>query len=97
VTGVLPWVLVTLVLSLGEVILFPTLQLQVDRLAPSHMKGSYFGAAGLSGIGFGLGPFVGGFMLQYLGGPITFWSTALCSVFGGVCCGLAAKQRGGPG
>lgn len=93
VDSLLPWVGVTWVLSVGEVILFPTLQLQVDRMAPPHMKGSYFGAAGLSGLGFGFGPFVGGFMLQHAGGPFTFWVTALCSVLAGVCCRIASTRR----
>jgi MFS family permease len=90
--SLLPWILVTCVLSVGEVILFPTLQLQVDRMAPPYMKGSYFGAAGLSGLGFGLGPFAGGFMLQHLGGPVTFWLTAFCTVLGGFCCRLASNH-----
>jgi MFS family permease len=87
---------VTWVLSVGEVILFPTLQLQVDRMAPPYMKGSYFGAAGLSGLGFGLGPFAGGFMLQHLGGPITFGLTACCSVLAGVCCRAASRRSARP-
>lgn len=92
VTGLLPWVVTTWVLSVGEAILFPTLQLQVDRLAPPDMKGSYFGAAGLSAIGFGLGPFAGGFLLEHLGGPITFWLTALSTVLCGVFYWLASKH-----
>jgi MFS family permease len=91
-TSLLPWIVVTWVLSVGEVILFPTLQLQVDRMAPPYMKGSYFGAAGLSGLGFGLGPFAGGFMLQHLGGPVTFWLTAFCTLLGGLCCRLASNH-----
>jgi MFS family permease len=94
--SVLPWIGVTWVLSVGEVILFPTLQLQVDRMAPPYMKGSYFGAAGLSGLGFGLGPFAGGFMLQHLGGPITFGLTACCSVLAGVCCRAASRRAARP-
>lgn len=92
VTGLWSWIVVTWVLSMGEVILFPTLQLQVDRLAPPDMKGSYFGAAGLSGLGFGLGPFVGGFLLQHAGGPVTFWATAGCTLLAGLCCRLASRQ-----
>lgn len=91
VAGLLPWVAITWVLSIGEVILFPTLQLQVDRLAPPYMKGSYFGAAGLSGLGFGLGPFVGGFALEHIGGAATFSLTALCAALGGVCCLFASR------
>jgi MFS family permease len=95
VSDLLPWVGVTWLLSVGEVILFPTLQLQVDRMAPPDMKGSYFGAAGLSSLGFGLGPFAGGFMLQHMGGPATFSLTALAVVLGGVCCRRASHAREG--
>lgn len=91
VSGMLPWVLTTWVLSVGEAVLFPTLQLQVDRMAPPHMKGSYFGAAGLSAIGFGIGPFVGGFLLEHAGGPITFWITAFSTLLCGVCYWLASR------
>ena len=78
-------------LSVGEAILFPTLQLQVDRMAPAHLRGSYFGAAGLSGLGFGAGPFVGGLLLEYAGGPATFWVTA-CAVIAGSACYWQASR-----
>jgi MFS family permease len=83
--GCAGWITATLVLSLGEAILFPTLNLQADLLAPSHLRGSYFGALSLAGLGFAAGPFVGGVVLQYLGGPWTFLTTAVVTVFGGVC------------
>ena len=92
-TGLLPWIAVTWVLSVGEAILFPTLQIQVDRLAPADMKGSYFGAAGLSSLGFGLGPLAGGLMLQHAGGVATFWSTALAIAVAGLCCHAASRVR----
>lgn len=88
-----PWIVVTWILSLGEVVLMPTLQLQVDRMAPAHMKGSYFGAAGLSGIGFGIGPFVGGALLQYTGGAVTFGLTGVAAVLAGICCHRAARAE----
>ncbi|WP_428241702.1 MDR family MFS transporter [Gynuella sp.] len=68
------WILAVVVLSAGEVVLFPTLGLKIDRLAPAHLKGSYFGAAGLYGYGYALGPIVGGFLLQYYGGQV-LWGT----------------------
>lgn len=58
------WVLGTLFLSIGEVIAFPTLSVQIDRLAPAHLKGSYFGAASLYSTGFAIGPLVGGWLLS---------------------------------
>lgn len=93
VAGLLPWIATTWVLSMGEAILFPTLQLQVDRMAPPDMKGSYFGAAGLSALGFGIGPFIGGVLLEHVGGPVTFWLTALSTAFCAVCYRLAARHR----
>jgi MFS family permease len=66
------WIVAVWILSMGESILFPTLNLQVDRMAPEHLKGSYFGAASLSGLGFSAGPLAGGFLLELVGGPVTF-------------------------
>lgn len=98
VSGIWPWVATTWVLSVGEAVLFPTLQIQVDRLAPTDMKGSYFGAAGLSAIGFGIGPFIGGFMLEHFGGTATFVLTAAACVLCGVFYWLASRHAapGGP-
>jgi MFS family permease len=73
-------------------VLFPTLQLQTDRMAPPGLKGSYFGAAGLSGLGFGAGPFVGGWLLDHGGGPVTFGITALSIGACGWCYWLASRQ-----
>lgn len=93
VAALLPWIATTWVLSVGEAILFPTLQLQVDRMAPPDMKGSYFGAAGLSALGFGVGPFIGGFLLEHVGGTATFWLTAASAALCGVFYWLASRQR----
>lgn len=79
------WIAAVWVLSLGEAILFPTLNLQADRMAPAHLRGSYFGAISFSGLGFGAGPFVGGVLLQYAGGPLTFLITAAVTVLSGAC------------
>ncbi len=68
------WILNMAILSLGETILFPTLNVQIDRMAPSHLKGSYFGAAAMAGFGFALGPFVGGLLLEtFHSGVIWYW------------------------
>jgi MFS family permease len=83
VTSYSGWIFATWVLSMGEAILFPTLNLQVDRMAPSHLKGSYFGASALGGLGFSFGPLVGGITLQLLGGPGTFAIMVVITAVGG--------------
>lgn len=97
VSGVMPWIVVTWVLSLGEAILFPTLQLQTDRLAQGELRGSYFGAAALGGLGFGAGPIVGGYLLGRVGGPATFSVTAASILLCGVCYFLSSTQQAGRG
>lgn len=67
------WIANMAVLSVGETILFPTLNIQIDRMAPSHLKGSYFGAAALAGFGFSLGPLVGGILLGVFQSGIIWW------------------------
>ncbi|CAG8999345.1 MAG: Na(+), Li(+), K(+)/H(+) antiporter [Candidatus Celerinatantimonas neptuna] len=59
------WLIGAFILSLGETIVFPSLNVQLDRLAPTDLRGSYFGAATLGGLGFALGPFVGGMVLDH--------------------------------
>jgi MFS family permease len=78
--GYVGWILGTWILSMGEAILFPTLSLQSDRMAPEHLRGSYFGAMALSNLGFAAGPLAGGAMLQAFGGPLTFLLTALVTM-----------------
>ena len=72
------WVIGTLFLSIGEVIAFPTLSVQIDRLAPAHLKGSYFGAASLYSTGFALGPLIGGWMLSQGNKTLLFGLCLLC-------------------
>ncbi len=88
------WIAATWVLSMGEAILFPTLNLQADRMAPDHLKGSYFGAITLSNLGFAAGPLLGGIMLQNLGGRTTFLLTALITLLGGVSYWQSSRMRG---
>jgi MFS family permease len=57
------WLVACFVLSIGEVIAFPTLNVQIDKLAPEHLRGSYFGAATLCALGFAAAPLVGGIMI----------------------------------
>lgn len=54
--------------TLGEMILYPTAAAFVADLAPPHLRGRYMGAQGLAGgVGFGIGPLVGGALADRLG------------------------------
>lgn len=66
------WVVVfaMFIMSLGEVIVFPSLNIIVDRMAPEHLKGSYFGAMALGYYGWALAPILGGWLLHNYGGQI---------------------------
>lgn len=57
------WVLATLAFTVGEVISVPADYLFVDRIAPAHKRGSYYGAQSLSAFGAALSPVVCGALL----------------------------------
>lgn len=81
-------------LSIGEAILFPTMSIIIDRIAPKDMKGSYFGAFSLAVIGFALAPLIGGYLLFSFGG-FALWMvmTALAVSVAGLYL-LADRQSG---
>jgi len=66
------WIIATVVLSFAEVILFSNMSVHIDRLAPAHMRGSYFGAANLYSLGFASAPILGGLMLDHWGGTALY-------------------------
>ena len=74
-----PWLMAVFLLSVGEAVLFPLFNVLIDEMAPPHLKGSYFGASALAGLGWALAPLVGGWLLQVWGGP------ALFAVMAGIC------------
>lgn len=74
------WLMACFILSVGEVIAFPTLNVQIDQLAPKHLRGSYFGAAAIYGLGFALAPLIGGILIQIGGATPLFIACFLLSV-----------------
>ena len=73
----LGWGMACFILSLGEVIAFPTLNVQIDRMAPPHLRGSYFGAAALYSLGFAIAPLLGGVVIEMLS---AYWLFVLCFI-----------------
>lgn len=75
------WIGGVMIMSLAEAILFPSMNVHIDRLAPSHLRGAYFGAASFYSLGFAIAPLGGGLMLDWFGG---FWlflfASGLCLI-----------------
>jgi MFS family permease len=70
------WIGAIVVMSLAETILFPTMNVHIDRLAPDHLRGAYFGAASFYEFGYAMAPLGGGIILDQLGGTWLFLITA---------------------
>ena len=66
--------LATIVLSIGEIIVMPTINVEIDRLTPYGLRGLAFGFANFSNFGVSLSPLIGGLILQYFGGGTMFIS-----------------------
>ena len=74
------WVGAVVVLSLGEAILFPSMSVHIDRIAPQALRGAYFGATSLYSLGFALAPIGGGYILEHWGGRWLFLSCAILTI-----------------
>jgi MFS family permease len=74
--GWVMFILSMLVLTLGEIFVFPLGGVIIDRLASEELRGTYFGANGLRSIGFFAGPWLGGLLLDATNGPLLFLVTA---------------------
>lgn len=87
------WLYATFVLSVGEAILFANLNIFIDKMAPSHLKASYFGAASLCSLGFALAPLIGGLVLDVAGGKVLFLAASLVALVSLVFYARAQLQK----
>lgn len=69
-----------ILLTLGEILIFPSNSLMIDTLAPDHMRGTYFGAGGFRKIGNFLGPILGGYLFSHFHGQIMLWIISLVTL-----------------
>jgi len=65
-------VIATVLLSLGEIIVMPTINVEVDRLAPEGHRGIAYGITNFTNFGTSISPLLGGLLLQYFGGHMLF-------------------------
>jgi MFS family permease len=77
VNGWVTAVLSIVLLTMGEILIFPANSLLIDQLAPDHLRGTYFGAGQFRKIGNFLGPVFGGYLLSHFHGQIMFWVVSI--------------------
>ncbi|MFP5113166.1 MDR family MFS transporter [Bacillaceae bacterium C204] len=82
VTGWTTAILAIVLLTIGEILIFPSNSMMIDQLAPEHLRGTYFGAAQFRKIGNFLGPLIGGYLLSQFQGQIMFWILSITTLGG---------------
>ncbi|MGV8920495.1 MAG: MFS transporter [Pseudomonas sp.] len=82
-TSVLHWSLAMAIFTLGEIIVFPVEYMFIDRIAPEHLRGMYYGAQNLSNLGGALGPVLCGFALATQSAHFMFYMLAAFIIAGG--------------
>jgi MFS family permease len=91
-TTLLLWVLSMAIFTVGEIIVFPAEYMFIDRIAPDHLRGMYYGAQNLSNLGAALGPVLCGIVLASYPPHCIFYMLALFIVAGGVFYFLGASH-----
>jgi MFS family permease len=83
VTGWFTAVLAIVLVTIGEILIFPSSSYLVDKLATDELRGTYFGAAQFRKIGHFFGPIAGGYLLKEAGGTVLF-SVVAITVLGSI-------------
>ncbi|MBM7659825.1 MFS family permease [Bacillus mesophilus] len=65
--SLLEMILSMVIFTLGEVLCFPSGTILIDKLAPSHLRGSYYGAMNFTELGRFIGPTIGMFFYSTWG------------------------------
>ncbi|WP_395608168.1 MFS transporter [Pseudomonas sp. B22129] len=92
-TSVLWWVLAMAVFTVGEIIVFPAEYMFIDRIAPDHLRGMYYGAQNLSNLGAALGPVLCGLVLASLPAYSMFYMLGAFIAVGGVFYFIGASLK----
>ncbi|WP_455825682.1 MFS transporter [Pseudomonas graminis] len=83
-TSVLYWMLAMAVFTVGEIVVFPAEYMFIDRIAPDHLRGMYYGAQNLCNLGGALGPVLCGLVLASLPAHYMFYMLGMFIIAGGV-------------
>lgn len=81
------------VITIGEIMVVPTLSVLIDELAPIGMRGSYFGAAMLRQLGPTLGPALGGMIISGAGATGLFTLMAVAGALAAMCVHFAGRRE----
>lgn len=76
--------------TIGEILVVPAEYAQIDEITPNEMRGTYYGAQSFTELGNFMGPWFGGLLLSYFGGPVMFLTMAGISA---VSCLFFARGR----
>jgi len=79
------------IISIGEIFIFPVAVTVIDEIAPDSLRGSYFGAYALRQLGLCIGPPLGGFFLSSTSQGTLFYFTAVLVMIAGLVFWVAAK------
>ena len=78
------WALAMMVFTLGEIIVIPAEYMFIDRIAPPHLRGVYYGTQNLANLGGALGPILVGLFLSLFAPYWVFVMLAAFIASGGV-------------
>nr|WP_283249463.1 MFS transporter [Bacillus sp. FJAT-49736] len=75
------WFIISMVIfTVGEILIIPAENEQIDEITPNHLRGAYYGAQGFTSIGSFLGPWIGGILLSKWGGKPMFFSMMIFAI-----------------
>ncbi|OAS22399.1 MDR family MFS transporter [Paenibacillus oryzisoli] len=88
------WLIISMgIFTFGEILNYPAANMLIDKLAPEHMRGTYYGAQTLTNIGHFMGPWIGGFLLVSYGGSTLFLVIAILSLIGSIFYWRGTKRQ----
>lgn len=90
----LTWLIISMgIFTFGEILNYPAANMLIDKLAPEHMRGTYYGAQTLTNIGHFMGPWIGGLLLVSYGGSTLFLVIAILSMIGSIFYWRGTKRQ----
>lgn len=87
------WLTGMVFLTFGEIILFSLINIMIDKLAPTHLRGAYFGASSFFRIGVILAPYIGSALLYHFNRSALFITMSIFCMLIWLCYKQALKKE----